>query len=251
MTHLQDAKEGYKCTTICPSGFWGFRHFIGMPITIHTAENVTDIPPGIPVEEQVTISACIASNMQLLGDHEKALAKMITFGPSVQLRFADEEAEVFEALQKVSPHIVYFYCHGDLSQGLLQLQLGSRENPVIMNDSNLKANEIIWTDPRPLVFLNGCETAGMEPKQAFNFIEPLVTYSHCAGVIGTEITIFEELATVFSEQFFDHFLAGEPIGKAIRHARLALLGQGNPLGLVYNPYVIPSLKLSKAGSRGQ
>ena len=34
-----------------------------------------------------------------------------------------------------------------------------------------------------------------------------------------------------------------PLGKAVRGARLALLQQGNPLGLVYIPYAVASLRL--------
>jgi len=36
-----------------------------------------------------------------------------------------------------------------------------------------------------------------------------------------------------------------PIGKAVRGARLELLKQGNPLGLVYIPYAVASLRLEK------
>ena len=97
--------------------------------------------------------------------------------------------------------------------------------------------------PRPLVFINGCQTAAVEPLQALEFISPLVTYAHGAGVIGTEITIFEELATVFAEACLGRFLPGESIGAAMGGARLSLLQEGNPLGLVFIPFVIASLAL--------
>jgi hypothetical protein len=40
------------------------------------------------------------------------------------------------------------------------------------------------------------------------------------------------------------FYAGETIGEAIRNSRLKLLSSGNPLGLVYIPFVKSSLKIN-------
>ena len=88
----------------------------------------------------------------------------------------------------------------------------------------------------------------MEPLQALEFISPLITYAHGAGVIGTEITIFEELATIFAEECLGRFLQGEAIGAALRRARLRLLQEGNPLGLVYIPFVIATLALKDQGA---
>jgi len=41
---------------------------------------------------------------------------------------------------------------------------------------------------------------------------------------------------------------GDTIGKAVRDTRLALLARGNPLGLVYIPYVRPGLRLVPTGA---
>ena len=65
-----------------------------------------------------------------------------------------------------------------------------------------------------------------------------------AGVIGTEVTIFEPLAVAFAEAFLRAFDAGSMLGWAVRDARLALLGQGNPLGLVYIPFAAADLELA-------
>jgi hypothetical protein len=123
------------------------------------------------------------------------------------------------------------------------LQLGPKEKPSLIQRSNIFAHKIRWNEPRPLVFINGCHTTAVAPTQALEFITPLVTYSKGAGVIGTEITIFEELATVFAEDCLGRFVAGEPIGEAVRNARLRLLKEGNPLGLVYIPFVMSGLTM--------
>jgi hypothetical protein len=56
------------------------------------------------------------------------------------------------------------------------------------------------------------------------------------------------LATAFAEECLRRFLDGAPIGEAVRDARLALLAQGNPLGLAYIPFVIASLRLRPSGA---
>ena len=64
-------------------------------------------------------------------------------------------------------------------------------------------------------------------------------------MVGTEITLFEPLACTFAEEFMRRFLGGTSVGKAILEARLALLKNSNPLGLVYIPYALASLRLAE------
>ena len=49
-----------------------------------------------------------------------------------------------------------------------------------------------------------------------------------------------EIAARIEDQ---RFLSGVPIGEAVRGTRLALLKAGNPLGLVYIPFVMASLRM--------
>jgi hypothetical protein len=93
------------------------------------------------------------------------------------------------------------------------------------------------------VFINGCHTTALEPGTALSFVSRLVDTAEAAGVIGTEITTFEPLAGAFATACLRRFLAGEEIGAAVRGARLELLGQANPLGLIYVPFVLPSMRL--------
>jgi hypothetical protein len=92
----------------------------------------------------------------------------------------------------------------------------------------------------------------LNPEVTLDFVSSFVQTSGAAGVIGTEITIFEPLAVRFAEECFKRFIGAAPhkekmpIGKAVRGARLALLRDGNPLGLVYIPYAVASLRLQEA-----
>jgi hypothetical protein len=74
-----------------------------------------------------------------------------------------------------------------------------------------------------------------------------IQVSNAAGVIGTEITIYEPIATTFGEECLTQFLkGGKTLGEAVRGARLKMLQEGNPLGLVYIPYAVPGLNVVKA-----
>lgn len=66
-----------------------------------------------------------------------------------------------------------------------------------------------------------------------------------SGVVGTDITVFEPLASAFAERCLARFLAGEPLGRAVRLARLGLLQEGNPLALTYVPFALAGLHLAK------
>ena len=92
-------------------------------------------------------------------------------------------------------------------------------------------------------------TAALEPEKAIEFVSAVVSRASAAGVIGTEITIFEPLATKFAEAFLDSFMRKcLSIGESIKLARLSLLEQFNPLGLVYIPFALPGLRLVDLGA---
>ena len=96
------------------------------------------------------------------------------------------------------------------------------------------------------MFINGCHTTAVEPERAYNLVAAFTNLAGAAGVVGTEITVFEPMAQAFAEECFEQFLGGQAIGEAIRRARLKLLKEKNPLGLVYMPFVLASLGLDPA-----
>ena len=225
-----------KDTVICPSGFWGYRHALGMPLTLPQGTNLV---AEITYRGNLGLVVGYAKDLTLFGEHAGQLQSLaqLTWNASYV------RDQLFECMKNNHPHIVYFYCHGGLVRNMPFLQIGSKDNPGRIQSSNLRAKRIVWDAPRPLVFINGCHTTAVQPQQALEFISPLVSYSRSAGVIGTEITIYEELARDFANECFRRFFAGQPIGQAIRGARLKLLADGNPLGLVYIPFVQAGLKL--------
>lgn len=224
---------------ICPSGFWGFRHYLGLPMSVKSAPDAPlKIGGGSPPRLAVSVSTDKDFVERPL--HEQRLQKM-----GVGWEYADSRDEALDMLKATESQVVYFYCHGGLTdKGFPYLSLGSPDSDWFTR-GNLRARRIRWQKVRPLVFINGCHTTQITPERALDFVSGFVETSGAAGVIGTEITIFEPIATEFAEECLHRFLfENRTLGEAVRGARLHMLKNGNPLGLVYIPYALPALKLA-------
>jgi len=228
-------------TIVCPSGFWGYRHALGMPLSVGEGD---DLNPAIlyrdaPVMD-VSVSTDPAFTVRPL--HEQRLRSL--YAP-LTWRYANTYEQTFDnLLDEPQPHVVYFYCHGGVAGTTPFIKVGPLNSMAITRD-DLRSEGIRWATSRALVFINGCHTTALEPEVAFNFVSAFVEVAAASGVIGTEITVFEPLAAAFAEEMFRHFLVGVPVGEAVRRARLELLKQGNPLGLVYIPFAMAGLRLMR------
>jgi hypothetical protein len=227
-------------TVICPSGFWGYRHALGLPLSVAEAPDApgTLACPGAP---EFTVGVSTDPAMSLRVAHVQALRAL---HPALGWHYADTRDATLDLLKTTQPHVVYFYCHGGLANNVPYIQVGPPTERGITRD-NLRFQDIYWEAPRPLVFINGCHTTAVEPEQALELVSGFVGTAGAAGVIGTEITVFEPLARAFAEACLGFFVGGEEIGAAVRRARLALLKVGNPLGLAYIPFVLASLRLTR------
>jgi len=232
---------------ICPSGFWGYRHSLGLPFTLDGSSN--EAPPVISFKDELELMACVSTDPQFVmrDPHLKRLEKLKT---GLKLQREQAYDEVVTSLRQSVPHVLYFYCHGGIRRNtdLPYLEIGKDD---ALSPDFLVGEGISWKEPHPLVFINGCHTTSLSPEITLDFVSSFVQQAGAAGVIGTEITIFERLASKFAEECLARFVGAQPhqesmpIGRAVRGARLELLRQGNPLGLVYIPYSIASLRLQQ------
>ncbi len=226
---------------ICPSGFWGYRHSIGMPVSIGGTLSDAAVEIRYEGSPELTVAVSTDPNFKRRIDHEQALR---TLEQGLAWRYADTRDKALDLMQTVSSHLVYFYCHGGVADDVPYIQVGPLSERGITSDL-LRAKDVFWDRIQPLVFINGCHTTALEPEIAFDLVTGFVETANAAGVIGTEITIFEPLACAFAEECLRHFLNGVPIGEAIRRARLKLLEEGNPLGLTYIPFAVASLSMTR------
>ena len=225
-------------TIICPGGFWGYRHSLGLPLSVAAAP---DAPTIIPVTGRPRLAVNVSTdpNFRERPKHEYRLKRM-----GLGWEYADKREAAIQLMKTTESQVVYFYCHGGLSGTTPFLSVGPPKGPRITR-ANLRNERIRWRKVRPLIFINGCHTTALTPEHAIDFVSGFVEVSHAAGVIGTEITIYEPIAVAFAEECLLRFLIDrQPIGDAVRGARLKMLKAGNPLGLVYIPYVMAGLKLA-------
>ena len=124
--------------------------------------------------------------------------------------------------------VLYFLCHGGQDKtGDSMIILGKLGSPGIRR-KDLNAYQVRFTRHRPLVVLNACETAALEPDKVITLIEGF-TYYGASAVIGTEITVFNSLAYEFGTTFLDSFVIGQcHLGEAVRRARLTSSANGTP-----------------------
>lgn len=232
-------------TIVCPSGFWGYRHALGMPVSV--ASTAPDLPGEIAYTDGPHLVVAVSTDPALVlrGGHEQALRALRS---GLGWYYADTRERALALLKEAKAEVVYFYCHGGVLEDIPFIQVGPPDERGITRDL-LRREAIRWSSPRPLVFINGCHTTALEPEKAIEIVSALVENAQAAGVIGTEITVFEPLASAFAEECLRRFLDGEPIGAAVRSARLALLANGNPLGLAYIPFVTASLRLRGSQTR--
>lgn len=253
--YLKSQIEKFQKTTlmdlppiICPSGFWGYRHELGFPLTLDGTDSET--PPVIKYQDKFRVTAGLSMDPELV-KRDGHLDNLSSLTQKVVLERGKDYREVMSSLRTMAPHLLYFYCHGGTLADSKQpyLEIGSTD---YFLPSTLRAERVSLHDPHPLVFINGCHTTSLDPEVTLDFVSAFVQKAGASGVIGTEITIFEELAVSFAEECLKRFLGsapwekGMPIGKAVRGARLELLRRGNPLGLVYIPFAMASLRLQDA-----
>jgi hypothetical protein len=225
---------------VCPSGFWGYRHELGLPVSIELA-STGDVETEIPFSDPASM-VMIVSLDKMFTEREPHESRLRLSRAPLEMTLCDGRSTALAALKQQGAELVYFYCHGGITADNTPfLSIGNNE---ILTPDNIRAYRIRWNAPRPLVFLNGCMTTALEPEKAIDFVSAFVNQAAASGVIGTEITVFEPLATTFAEAFLKYFMGEcKSIGESVKLARLALLQQFNPLGLVYIPFALPGLNL--------
>lgn len=101
---------------------------------------------------------------------------------------------------------------------------------------------------RPLVFVNACGTAKIDPNQVHSLPKLFVHKLASRGFIGTETTMSDSVAAEFSYRFYERFLGGSRLGESLHDTRWWLVRRyRNPLGLFYTNYSDPNLLVQLNG----
>jgi CHAT domain len=228
---------------LCPFGFLGLRHDIEQ---LSRAERPVLTISAVTGSSVVVAETSYQVNQQALRQHVSDLRQQISARlPGVQVAEAASKAELEPLIGRDLP-LLYFYCHGERPSPGSQdtfLGIGNHEwlsPPDFMGwiqDAYFSRRQRVWDTVRPLVFINACHSAELDPAALFNYVDAFVGAGNAAGVIGTEVKVAGNLAMEFAQSFFGElFVPGTTVAAAIRRGRLAFLAQGNIFGLNYTPY---------------
>ncbi|MGW0084116.1 CHAT domain-containing protein [Streptomyces sp. NPDC003393] len=249
--------------TVCPYGFWGFRHAIEQP-TSRTHRGALPLragrglgTPHVTVGRALTLPRPDLTERHLLSLREQ-------FGEA-NLRDCDSRESLLGELFRAGQDCVYLYCHGRRQKdaadrtGATELEIGNGER-VRPADISARMTETTgaagrtgeagttgwrdWEENAPLVFLNGCHTTDDTPGTWLTFVDVFSSLG-ASGVIGTEISVGQNFAGEVAQSFWRHFLAGLTVGESLHRVRAELLCKGNLLGLAYTAYCCADLRLSR------
>ncbi|MDQ4074679.1 MAG: CHAT domain-containing protein [Chloroflexota bacterium] len=259
-------KEWHRKNIICPYGFWGLKHIIEEPLSLHMADDARRIGNAenkIRVNPVRGLAIGVTRDKKL--DQERIERHLKALGEMAHIQLAPvQPAEDWKNTRAMlrAPEIVYFLCHGEYDKDTNEdyLSLGPRDG---QSAHKIYATQTIeewkvdpvdgpdtaaWRERRPLVFINGCHTQNLSPGKVVSFATAFAGLG-AGGVLGTEVSVELRIAVEVAESLF-HKLAPpnpQPLGEALREVRWELANKGNLLGLAYTLYGLADLHLVEAG----
>lgn len=222
---------------ICPSGFWGYKHIVEQPLSLDPKKGGNRITTEIEASGIAAIMMAVSQELTKVTDHYNEMSQM----KNVKIELMDNRNAIGRGLSRHDFQLIYFYCHGGRSGNDTWLGVGKGEKLKVSN--LVSAWRIRWPHKHPFVFINGCHTMDATPDDFIHFNQSLA-FAQAAGIMGTEITIPESLARHFASGFFQNFLGGAHVGKAVQIQRATMLSNYNVLGLAYTPYCSSDLKIT-------
>jgi hypothetical protein len=247
----RDADGRWRDAQLCPWGFWGLSAAL-------------EHPPY-----------CDRSLEEVIAEGHSAPSFLMAVGPELDGTLREEHiaaldrqvpidwarppigaiGDIRSQLADDSMDVVYFYCHCDYSEdapgvGLIPyLRLDATE-PLTPSVISAWARSAVWPNPHwpdrhPLVVINGCRTTEWQSGSLVGFVDAFVSRAGAAGVIGTEITIDQGVASWAMELFLTALSQGASVGMALRQTRWAMFRRGNLMGFAYTPYCLANLSLRR------
>jgi len=243
--------------TVCPFGFWGFRHEIEQPL--QNVDGAAD--DELPEEMQSADFSQSSFIVQQPGEQLRVAGAVYPFESRKVERdmkvLQDLFGDGFEWVEKrdkvirlleseAGHHLFYFYCHGRDDPPPFALEVGPAHNSenLIVSDS-IDRQAMHWRDPntpQPFVVLIACESLAMEPEK-MNVMFGKFKNAGASGLVGSEIKIGVELGHEWGTALMAAIHDGRTAGEAFADLRKSLLRRYNPLGLVFTLYAPATLHI--------
>jgi len=256
-------EEWHEANVICPYGFWGIKHVIEQPAPgLHKEGDQWKVKAsskiltsnGIPITVIATEDVDAGSFENHINNLKKL--KRVRLEPLEPIYEKDLVEKVLSSAQ-----IVYFLCHGEWEpkelglreKAIPYLSIGKHDDDIKHKIfpttlTNLIQRRIFnareWDKRRPLVIMNGCETANINPSAEANFVSAFDALG-ASGVIGTEVQMLMNEAYEMAEEILRFLIETKDgqMGRAIREMRWRFMNKGSLLGLAYTPYCRATLHI--------
>jgi hypothetical protein len=236
--HLET--ESHEENLLCPFGFWGFRHTFEVLTSAKSPE--TEIEVGAPPRVVLALTEVGVNKKALAGHFEKLTKQFRSWSADAVVQVARSREELRSGLIVDLP-FVYFLCHGSRSElGATVLSVGKKDQ---IEPSDFegwveiagKGGHAVWTSPRPLIFINACESLAIDPDDLVGYLGSFIDKARAVGVIGTETRVNPAVAMDVGESFFNSLLKkGASVEEAFWEVKLRHLAGASLAGLLYTPY---------------
>jgi hypothetical protein len=126
-----------------------------------------------------------------------------------------------------------------LVENLAEIKLNNLDDWIKLTKSTLTLTQMkasrAWLRNKPIVFLNMCHSAQINPGLSDGFVGFFLQRG-ASAVLGTECPIPPFVAESFAADVFDNLSSGSSLGRAVYQARMRSKALGNPLTLAYSLY---------------
>jgi hypothetical protein len=244
-------------TNIDPQKFLGMAHIVEhIPLQkgLLNTPTLLDGSSGLDVSLSLNTDIDSDSGYAYAGKQEQYWQDLRSRQKKIRTIVSTTVDEVTHLLNDpaTAAEILYFYCHG-ISTGF-EDQGGTDASALLFTkNGRLTLRNLRLYSPvseklagRPLVFINGCETARLSPLVSDGFVTYFMSKG-ARGVIGTECKIPLYFALIWATRFFDRLLAGETLVEVFFHLRQEFYQKDhNILGLLYSLYADCDTRLQPA-----
>jgi hypothetical protein len=243
-TLLYDAPGEITPETLDWSGFWGYRYAIN--VLLPGRYPVAQIPVRAPVlklllhggTELERFTRAQVKYLEKLG----VLTHTVHHGP-----------QAVSALTKPwNTAMVYCYCHGDQNrdaQGTwlptdASLSFGDQARARL---AELRRRRVAEKGRQPLIFLNTCEGAAVEPFFFDGFVSYCLQERGARAFIGSEVKTPQFLAQHLAQRFWQEFAAGRRASEILWELRQSYIDEHhNVAALTYTLYGLGDTRLTKS-----
>lgn len=231
-SHSPSSAEVY-----CVNGFWGVRHQIEELIGKGGAlqDGVRTVTrPSAAKAVRVVAGANITEGVRLETGLQEAIHGEVAVGPLDDVQLINilwQSPPERPSVLIVLGHLEMQNIAGEPRVPRIVLVPGSKwltEEEI----SKRFQKDLGWSQPRTIVLLMACESAAIGLETLNSFVTSLDA-AGAAAVVGTECTVFSDLASTFAQELTLALWKGDTLGKAVTGFRRRLLRTGNPLAFVF------------------